>query len=197
MAANEQPAGERPVQDRLSAEPASTDLADTICLDGVLPVSWCPMPAGFTDTEFAAMHEGNLMLLNAIAVIDQPQASEGDESGLLHQDMFRIEAKLDLLTSLVTRLLDKYSLVPPLASVTLTARQFLWHGQVLPGDAGLSGIIEIYVHPLVAAPLRLPARIESAGVAQLSELPLSLKNALEKFLFRQHRRRVAEHRSGR
>lgn len=180
-----------------TADSSSTDLADTICLEGVLPVAWAAMPAGFTDAEFSAMHEGNLMLLNAIAVIDQPQAGDGDESGLLHQDMFRIEAKLDLLTSLVTRLLDKYSLVPPLASVTLTARQFLWHGQVLPAEPGTSGIIEIYVHPLVAAPLRLPARIESAGVAQLSELPLSLRNALEKFLFRQHRRRVAEHRLGR
>lgn len=180
-----------------AADASSTDLADTICLEGVLPVAWAAMPAGFTDAEFSAMHEGNLMLLNAIAVIDQPQAADGDESGLLHQDMFRIEAKLDLLTSLVTRLLDKYSLVPPLASVTLTARQFLWHGQVLPAEPGTSGIIEIYVHPLVAAPLRLPARIESAGVALLSELPLSLRNALEKFLFRQHRRRVAEHRLGR
>ena len=142
-----------------SSEPGSTELADTICLEGVLPVSWAQMPAGFTDTEFTAMHEGNLMLLNAIAVIDQPQSGDGDDSGLLHQDMFRIEAKLDLLTSLVTRLLDKYSLVPPLASVTLTARQFHWHGNVLPAEPGSSGIIEIYVHPLVAAPLRLPARI--------------------------------------
>jgi len=190
---------ETPVQGQpVQIEPAvTTELADTICLDGVLPVSWAAMPAGFTDHEYSAMHEGNLMLLNAIAVIDQPQVHDGDESGLLHQDMFRIEAKLDLLTSLVTRLLDKYALVPPLASVTLTARQFLWHGQVIPAEPGTTGIIEIYVHPLVAAPLRLPARVESNGVAQLSELPLSMKNALEKFLFRQHRRRVAEHRLSR
>lgn len=182
-----------------AAQPASVvgDLADTICLEGILPVAWVTLPAGFSDAGLTAMYESNLMLLNAIAVFDQPQAVDSDESGLLHQSMFRIEAKLDLLTSLVTRLLDKYALVPPLASVTLTARQFRWHGQVLSAEPGTAGIIEIYVHPLVASPLRLPARVESAGLAQLSELPLSLKNALEKFLFRQHRRRVAEHRSSR
>lgn len=182
----------------VAGEPGQDEaLASAICLEGVLPVAWQELPAGFTDSEFSAMHEGNLMLLNAIAVMEQPQHGDSEEGGLLHQDMFRIEAKLDLLTSLVTRLLDKYELVPPLASVTLTAQQFHWHGRVLPAQPGQSGIIEIYVHPLVAAPLRLPARIESAGTAQLGELPPVMRNAFERFLFRQHRRRVAEHRQGR
>lgn len=173
------------------------ELAVTICLEGVLPVAWKDMPAGFADQEFTALHEGNLMLLNAIAVMEQPRHSDAEENGAIHQEIFRVEAKLDLLTSLVTRLLDKYELVPPLAAVTLTARSFHWHGSVLPAEAGRSGIIEIYVHPLVAAPLRLPARIESDGSAVLSELPQLTRNALEKFLFRHHRRRVAEHRQSR
>lgn len=172
-------------------------LASAICLEGVLPVAWKDMPAALADAEYAALYEGNLMLLNAIAVMDQPQYGDSDESLAIHQDIFRVEAKLDLLTSLVTRLLDKYELVPPLAAVTLTARSFHWHGSMLPADAGRSGIIELYVHPLVAAPLRLPARIEKPGVAVLAELPPMMRNALEKFLFRQHRRQVAEHRQGR
>ncbi len=188
-------------QDSVQAGGAATDgeeaLASAICLEGLLPVAWKDMPAALGDGEYAALHEGNLMLLNAIAVMDQPPHGDNDESLAIHQDIFRVEAKLDLLTSLVTRLLDKYELVPPLAAVTLTARSFHWHGSMLPAEAGRSGIIELYVHPLVAAPLRLPARIEKAGVAVLAELPATMRNALEKFLFRQHRRQVAGHRQGR
>ncbi|MEL0027294.1 MAG: PilZ domain-containing protein [Perlucidibaca sp.] len=175
----------------------SEELASAICLEGVLPVAWKDMPAGMGDVEYASLHEGNLMLLNAIAVMEQPRHADSEESQAIHQELFRLEAKLDLLTSLMTRLLEKYELVPPLASVRLTARSFHWHGSMLPAEAGRSGIIEIYVHPLVAAPLRLPARVEQAGSAQLAEMPVVMRNALERFLFRQHRRQVAEHRQTR
>lgn len=186
--------GNRPVEDAIASEET---LAETICLDGVFPVSWKEMPAGLADVEYAALHEGNLMLLNAIAVMEQPRHAEGEEGSALHQDMFRLEAKVDLLTSLVTRLLTHYEMVPPLAAVTLTARTFHWHGKVLSAEPGQSGIIELYVHPLVAAPLRLPARIESAGVASLGEMSQPVRNGLEKFLFRQHRRQIAVHRQSR
>jgi len=182
----------------LEGDDASEEtLAETICLDGVFPVSWQDMPAGFADAEYAALHEGNLMLLNAIAVMEQPRHIEGEEGSALHLDMFRLEAKVDLLTSLVTRLLTHYEMVPPLAAVTLNARTFHWHGKVLPVEPGQSGIIELYVHPLVAAPLRLPARIEAAGVASLGEMSQPVRNALEKFLFRQHRRQIAVNRQSR
>ncbi len=180
-----------------AGEAGDEALAEAICLEGVLPVAWKDMPAALSDAEYAALHEGNLMLLNALAVMEQPRHGDSEDSLAVHQDLFRLEAKLDLLTSLVTRLLDKYELVPPLAAVKLTARSFHWHGSMLPSEAGRSGIIEIYVHPLVAAPLRLPARIEQAGSAVLAEQPQVMRNALEKFLFRQHRRQVAGSRQGR
>lgn len=188
--------------DRLPAAEAGTQdgdemLASAICLEGVLPVAWKDMPAALADAEYAALHEGNLMLLNAIAVMEQPRHADSEEGLAIHQELFRLEAKLDLLTSLMTRLLEKYELVPPLAAVTLTARSFHWHGSMLPSEAGRTGIIELYVHPLVAAPLRLPARVEQAGSAVISELPATMRNALDKFLFRQHRRQVAGHRQGR
>jgi len=172
-------------------------LASAICLEGLLPVAWKDMPAAMDDAEYASLHEGNLMLLNAIAVMEQPRHADGEESQAIHQELFRLEAKLDLLTSLMTRLLERYELVPPLMAVTLTARSFHWHGSALPAEAGRSGIVEVYVHPLVAAPLRLPARVEQAGSAMLADMPPVMRNALEKFLFRQHRRQVAEHRQTR
>ena len=48
------------------------------------------------------------LLLNALAVLDQPRVPEGEEHAALRQELFRLEAKLDLVTSLAARLLARY-----------------------------------------------------------------------------------------
>ncbi|MFX7690330.1 PilZ domain-containing protein, partial [Acinetobacter baumannii] len=84
------------------------------------------------------------MLLNALAVLEQPRVPEGEEHAVLRQELFRLEAKLDLVTSIAARLLARYEQTPPLAGVRLTARGFAWLDGAPQGGAGETGVIELH-----------------------------------------------------
>lgn len=172
-------------------------MASAICLEGRFPVAWRADPSLRAETDTVLLHESNLMLLNALAVLEQPRVPEGEEHAVLRQELFRLEAKLDLVTSLAARLLARYEQTPPLAGVRLTARGFVWLDGAPQGGAGETGVIELHAHPLAASPLRLPATLTGRGGAELLDMPPLMRDALDKFLFRQHRRSIAESRQAR
>ena len=123
----------------------------------------------------------------------------GDTGSLLRSeektsDLERLEHKIDLLIFMLNNLIQPSQVRPAAQLLRLTADSIAWqHSE--PLSAGRHVIIELYLHPRVAMPLRCEARIEHqeqgwtyASLAGLSE---EAQSAWSKWVFRQHRHQIA------
>ena len=161
-------------------------------------------PAGFepASPDASALHAEALRaeaFLQALAVVEDSRGEDPEEHGPAALALQRIEARLDLLTALVGALLQGTDRDPP--------RLLRWSalGACLPGtDApvGSTGWLRLQPSDRLPQPLRLPVRVLAAEPAtdgsrlwlRFEGLPPALAAALERHLFRQHRREVAERR---
>ena len=161
-------------------------------------------PAGFEPAtpDPAALHAEALRaeaFLQALAVVEDSRGDDNDEHGPTALALQRIEARLDLLTTLVGSLLHGPDRDPPrpLRWSALGARL-----QGPPAAPGSSGWLRLQPSDALPQVLRLPARVlacEELGAQACLWLrfePLSpaLAAALERHLFRVHRREIAEKR---
>jgi len=107
---------------------------------------------------------------------------------------------VDVLLSLVTRLVSHQQGLPKRHNTVLRADTLEWTGpsaeQARTGD---TGVIVIYPNPLLPMPFRLAGRVvstvERAGIkwrlTRFENLSPLVSVGLEKLVFRRHRRQVA------
>lgn len=136
-------------------------------------------------------------LLRALTVVEDGPRPEEPESG--DHALPRIEAKLDLLTALVAGLCRSDE--DPLRALRWSARGASLVLDDAPED-GASGLFRVRPADWLPSTLLLPASViaREAGAAgtrvwlAFDALPAQLEAALERHLFRIHRRAVAESR---
>lgn len=181
------------------AEAEALLFADTLACEERRPAAFLPQPV-HGDSVLAASGEA---LLRALAVVEDGPRSEEPEPGGDHV-LPRIEAKLDLLTTLVGSLCRQDD------ADACRALQWSARGACLvvedappPGSAGL---FRIRPADWLPSPLLLPAReiardvTDGSGVRcwlRFDPMPPALEAALERHLFRIHRRAIAESRRAR
>ena len=140
--------------------------------------------------------------LSAIAIIEDSRNEE--EEGAQGLALRRIEAKLDLLLTLVGNLNPQANADPrvPLKWSAQGARMPARCGCV----EGSAGLFRMQATPWLPEPLVLPAEVIACAPGddgtphqwlQFGPLPESTRAALERHVFRQHRRAVAERRAQR
>lgn len=140
--------------------------------------------------------------LSAIAIIEDSRNEE--EEGAQGLALRRIEAKLDLLLTLVGNLNTQANADPRLPL------RWSAQGVRMPASSGCAegstGLFRLQATPWLPEPLVLPAVVIACapgdnGISsqwlQFAPLPESTRAALERHLFRQHRRAVAELRAQR
>lgn len=136
--------------------------------------------------------------LSAIAVIEDSRNEEEDSSQGLA--MRRMEAKLDLLLTLVGGLYQS-SQSDPHVVLRWSALGASLDDQA-PQAEGITGLFRVQAAPWLPEPLELPATViasqSSGDKARLwlrfEPLTTNTASALERHLFRQHRRAIAERR---
>ncbi|GAB3735856.1 hypothetical protein GCM10028862_19990 [Luteimonas pelagia] len=142
--------------------------------------------------------------LHALAVIEDRRGEDPDEHGPLALALDRIEARLDLLAMQLGQVLPGGGADP--------ARRLRWsaRGACLPVDAplapGTAGVLRVLPADALCQALRLPARVvacreDEAGAlaawVRFEGLTPGVESALERHLFRIHRRAVADRRRAR
>jgi hypothetical protein len=156
----------------------------------VEPLVW-PLP----QARAQALAESNGNALAAIAALEERRVESADDDNPLMLEIRRMDAKLTALVEIVDRLLVPADTLPARHLVRFNARGAVLGEELpLPGDAVLLSLRFDHCRSL---PLELPA---------LREMPLddgrtfvrfptvneALGDAIERLVFRHHRRKVAE-----
>ncbi|EIL92224.1 hypothetical protein UU9_02209 [Rhodanobacter fulvus Jip2] len=139
--------------------------------------------------------ERNLNTLSAIAALEERYAADMDDDNPVMLEMQRMDAKLTALVDIVNHLLVPTSALPPRRSLRFNAV-----GAVLPValvPAGDSLVLRLRFDVCRSLPLELAARVDrrldDGQVFVLFAAPGDvLGDAIERLVFRHHRRKVAE-----
>lgn len=167
---------------------------DTLACEELRPATFLPRPQR-ADPVLAASGEA---LLRTLAVVEDGPRPEEPDAG--DHALHRIEAKLDLLTALVAGLC-RHDDDDPVRALQWSAR-----GACLeladPPPPGSNGLFRVRPADWLPSALLLPAteiarEATDGGVRswlRFDALPPALEAALERHLFRIHRRAIAESR---
>ena len=168
---------------------------DGLILEDARPLAFSAGPAA-EGNELAHLNADNLQLLIAEASIEEARANEAlkEESPALLHELQRLEYKLNILLRLTAELTMRHSEMPRVERFRLSAHGLEWLGG---GPArGATGLVRLYINPSVPQPLLLPCAVvgdvqrDALSVAQLRFVGISepVADALEKLIFRHHRR---------
>lgn len=176
-----------------------TQLFDqTLSCDLVLPVAFEP------GTEPAAAAQAESLLLSLAQVEDLRGEDALDDKKESSAAMQRVDAKLDLILALLGRLARQSMRMPPPRALRWSARGLRLELPAASGIApGTAGMAALQVSDWLPDRLELPATV--LGEAELAprrhalwlafpSLTAGLEEALDRHLFRLHRRQIAESR---
>ncbi|QWT20573.1 PilZ domain-containing protein [Bacillus sp. NP157] len=147
----------------------------------------------------ASINDRNASVLVAVAALMDRRIDTGEDDNALGQEVARLDAKLNVLMEIVNRLLLPQSALPPRLAVRFNALGAALPWDVLP-PVGQPVLLKIHFDACRALPLELPGIRESGpsdgkGFVAFEGLSESVRDELERLVFRQHRRQVAEARA--
>jgi len=134
-----------------------------------------------------------LALVEDMGIDDAP--GEHDDTPTSSQ---RMEAKLDLSLLLLGRVLEQTRPTLPMRRVRWSLRGVRLHeANTPPLPIGAGGVLHIQPCDWLPEPLELPAQVLATNAERqlwlrFPEFPFALRDALERHLFRQHRRQIAQ-----
>lgn len=166
----------------------------------LLPLEWEPSPLD-DPTVLEHCGQDTARALQALAIFDEaPREPSADAAHHPAQDRAHLELKVDVLLSLVARLVADRDTLPPRHVTVLRPDSIEWTGPA--GDtivAGDGGIVTLYPSARMPLSFRLPVRVERIEardgrrrvIARFEGLSSPARVGIEKLLFRHHRRQVA------
>ena len=172
---------------------------DGLALHDFLPLAWEPSPLS-DPAELEHYNQETARALQALALFEEAPKEISTDAVPKGQELLHLEAKVDVLLSLVTRLVSHQQGLPKRHNTVLRADTLEWTGpsaeQARTGD---TGVIIIYPTPMLPMPFRLAGRVvstvERAGIkwrlTRFENLSPLVSVGLEKLVFRRHRRQVA------
>jgi hypothetical protein len=174
------------------------DFSERVTYDDGLHVACVPLPEPFGDLQRAAMRDRNLSVLGTLAVFNERRAEAVDEDSPASQEIQRLDSKLNVLMAMMDQLLQRNAELPPRAPVSFNAVGALLPASVWP-SAQEHGLVRLHFDGCLALPLELTARRVQERDADhifvaFESMDEATCDAIERLVFRHHRRKVAERR---
>ena len=172
---------------------------DGLALHDFLPLAWEPSPLSDA-TELEHYNQETARALQALALFEEAPKEISTDAVPKGQELLHLEAKVDVLLSLVTRLVSHQQGMPKRHNTVLRADSLEWTGPSADtARTGDTGVIIIFPNPMLPMPFRLAGRVvstvERAGakwrLTRFENLSPLVSVGLEKLVFRRHRRQVA------
>jgi hypothetical protein len=167
-----------------------------VSCEDVVPIAWRSRNAALSSGELHRLQE---MTLRAL------RAEPGEQCDVKDPHLLRVHEKLDSVLEMIGRLMEVHFPAPQSAHVRLSRMGVSW--RVPAGKApamGEPGVLELHLHPRLMQPLLLPAKVCSISPhgeevevnVAFESLSEPVESALERHVFRRHRRAISETRNG-
>lgn len=175
------------------------DFSERVSYDDGLHADCLALPDEPGDLQRAAMRERNLSVLATLAVFSERRSEAADDESPLGQDMQRLDSKLNVLMAMLDQLLQRDTPLPPRVRVSFNAL-----GALLPAALWPAGqqraLLRLRFDGCLALPLELVAQRAQERDADhifvsFQGLDEATCDAIERLVFRHHRRKVAERRA--
>ncbi len=172
----------------------------TLCYQEVIPVEWELLKEPADVASQQRYQHDNAVLLQGLLVVDEQPAIEHDEElSSLGQELQRIDHKLNLILELLSQTLRSWRNLPVPVPVRLAVDGVEWSSeQELP--IGALVLLKLYLSPVFPNPFTATGSVQSCQSTGahaytvsvcFDEIDGPVRDALEKLVFRQHRREVA------
>lgn len=173
---------------------------DGLGYEDELVVAWEPGAAA-GDEVLQRANADAARLLRALAALEDTSRESvrdtSEEISNLHQEFHRLEGKVDLMLNLVANLANAGLSLPAPCTVMVRATGIQWQQppSALALSDGEQGMAAIYLYPGLPLPVTLPATVKTSDrgspALTFTDLTSEVRNALERHVFRHHRRAVA------
>jgi hypothetical protein len=165
--------------------------------NGRLPLSVEKITQSPTAAELVLINGGNEQLLKTVMLLEEKV--DADEDDEILQELKKQDMKITLLLDMISTLLIQTNAIPPAQDVTLTDTWVRVKNSNLVGYDGLA-CVKIYINAAIPRPLVLYGTCEPDADTQELQITFqgispSLINGLDKYIFRFHRRMVANSRT--
>ncbi len=160
-----------------------------------LPLRWVPLEALPAGPDGERLAEANSRLLAAVALLEE-HTQAADEPTQTELELQRIHLKLNLLLELFGSFLNLQSPRPTAMALRLSWHSASWVPAEPMPQVGSVGLLELFLCPFLPQALRWPARITAVSQGEVSAefdaVPDFCQEALERHVFKHHRRAVKE-----
>jgi hypothetical protein len=179
-------------------------LGDGLVYEAALPLRWRVPDHGGEEGSVQAIHQRSLGFLHTLLCLGEHRSEPAEEEAA-HRgaELVRIDAKLNLLLDLVGRFLVHQQALPAPVPVSLGARGLEWTERDGPSSDSSELLVELFLDAEIPRPLELLTRVRSRTTgpdglvtvqAHFELLDEALEDALERYIFREHRRSIARQR---
>lgn len=174
---------------------------EQIAFEGDLRLEWRALDAAPGVEAMIRMRDVNLTVLNLVAAVEEHRGGDargevGEDDSAGNAELARLDAKVNLLLELVQRLVAGDREPPARRNVRLNSLGVAID-LVAAEQVGAAALVEVCVHldASRAMPLKLPATthrlVDGRTLFAFNDLGPALSEALDRLVFRYHRRQVA------
>jgi len=182
-------------------------LGEGVIYRDIVPLGWRVISREELEFSNLSTQDANEEVLRFIATLDEFHVDAQDEHGSgAGSELGRIEFKINLLLDMVTRLVVRDTVMPESVPITLGSAGIEWVSATPPQEGELLEL-SLYLHLKYPRPLKVigevkqvrsPGGIDRSYLIHLRYETMSdtVQSGLEKLIFRQHRRSIAQLRRG-
>lgn len=177
-----------------------------LAYEDVAPLGFKPLAALPEGSDLQRLNAENAQVLQADSSLEEYRRVEPREDGEpLFQELQRLEFKLDVVLRVMGSLLEHQDAVPGRRKFRIYAQGIEWSETAAAPALGTRGVVSLYVNRSLPFPIELPGEVtavlQAGGETNVrvafQGLSVHVAELLEKFIFRHHRRLVAEARQHR
>ena len=165
--------------------------------NGRLPLSVEKIAQTPTAAELVLVNGGNEQLLKTVMLLEEKV--DADEDDEILQELKKQDMKITLLLDMLSTLIIQTNAIPPAQDITLIDSGIRIRNSNIAGYDGLA-CVKIYINAAIPRPLVLYGTCQTEADSQDLQITFqgmspSLINGLDKYIFRFHRRMVANSRT--
>jgi len=173
---------------------------DGLFYEDSLPLRWREIGPTVTPAQALNIQQSNEQILRNLAVVDEHRLDLAEEAHpQVIQELTRLDSKINLLLDMVGQLVSRQLELPEPVPVRLGPDRLQWISARSP-SVGDRIAVEIYLNPRYPSAMTLlgtVAKVNAGADGFFVEMAYAdggegQRNALEKLIFRRHRRSVAQ-----